>query len=916
MPQRREALQCRRGFGDGARDCPTCVRPVTNAATRDTLSISPGPKDFGFVTKQLPDLPPMKTLSPLGHLFSLFPGLCATLCAATLTAQCAPNWLPGEGCPGVDGGVNATLAWDPDGAGPLPSRLVVGGLFETAGNVAASNIASADPLTGVWSSFGSGMSGAGTLTSVSALAVLPSGDLVAAGTFTSAGGVAANNIALWNGTTWAPLGSGTNGDVGALLVLPNGNLVVGGSFTSAGGVAASQIAIWNGATWSALGSGLTGVFSYVAALAVLGNGDLVAAGRFSSAGGVAANNIAAWNGTTWSPLGTGTNADIEALAVLPNGALVAGGAFGVAGGVSALLVAQWNGVQWSSIGFAGSGSSSLVRALTVLPSGDLVAGGSFFGFPSGSGNVARWDGTSWSAFDSGVVGQIASLAVMPNGDLIAGGELSNVGSTPVRGVVRWDGTMWRTLCSGVGGFVFALSELPGGDLVAGGTFANAGGSANNIARRSGSSWSALGGGVDGSVFTIATLPNGDVVAGGVFANAGGFAASRIARWNGSVWTPLGTGIDGSSGTAVNALVVLANGDLVAGGSFATAGGVAASNIARWNGTSWSPFSVGANGAVSSLLRLSNGDLLVGGGFTSIGGVAANRIARWNGSTWSPLGVGTNGAVASLAQLPNGDIVASGSFQSAGGLAVSNVARWNGSAWSSLGAGLDFGPGVQGSSVSALAVLPGGDLVAGGYFTNSGGAPLAYLARWNGVAWSALGSGVDGWIFALHSGSRGELAVGGLFATAGGQQSAFLARYATPCPASSLAFGAACVGGGGAASYAAVTLPWAGSTYRTRGTGLPQQSFVAVVNGFSAVNVPLAAVLPPSPVGCALLASPDFVAIAAPTGGVVDAQLDLPNSATLAGFAWHQQLVALEVDASLQFVQSTSTNKLIAVIGSF
>src|SRR5689334_10527566 len=56
------------------------------------------------------------------------------------------------------------------------------------------------------------------------------GDLIAAGKFTSIGGVYANRIARWDGIAWHPLGSGVNGKVWAMIVF-NGKLYVGGEFT-------------------------------------------------------------------------------------------------------------------------------------------------------------------------------------------------------------------------------------------------------------------------------------------------------------------------------------------------------------------------------------------------------------------------------------------------------------------------------------------------------------------------------------------------------------------------------------------------------------------------------------------------------------------------------------------------------------
>lgn len=54
---------------------------------------------------------------------------------------------------------------------------------------------------------------------------LPSGDIVAGGDFTTAGGVPASRIARWDGASWSALGTGMNDSVYALSVLPTGDLV-------------------------------------------------------------------------------------------------------------------------------------------------------------------------------------------------------------------------------------------------------------------------------------------------------------------------------------------------------------------------------------------------------------------------------------------------------------------------------------------------------------------------------------------------------------------------------------------------------------------------------------------------------------------------------------------------------------------
>ncbi len=129
----------------------------------------------------------------------------------------------------------------------------------------------------------------GTDASVSALTVFDDGSgpaLYAGGSFGTAGGVAANHIARWGGSSWATLDSGMNDNVIALTVFDDGGgpeLYAGGYFTTADGVAANSIARWDGSSWAALGSGMN---STVFALTVFDDcrgPALFAGGGFTSA---------------------------------------------------------------------------------------------------------------------------------------------------------------------------------------------------------------------------------------------------------------------------------------------------------------------------------------------------------------------------------------------------------------------------------------------------------------------------------------------------------------------------------------------------------------------------------------------------------------------------------------------------------
>ena len=167
--------------------------------------------------------------------------------------QCQVRWDDGFGVPGVPTYPVYCLGSFDDGGG---RALYVGGRFETVGGVTANTIAKWDGAT--WSALGSG-----TNTDVRTMVEFDDGSgaaLYVASNFTTAGGVNARDIAKWNGSTWSAVGSGMDGinhSVSALAVFNDGGgpaLYAGGDFSGAGGVAANNIAKRNGTSWSPLGS--------------------------------------------------------------------------------------------------------------------------------------------------------------------------------------------------------------------------------------------------------------------------------------------------------------------------------------------------------------------------------------------------------------------------------------------------------------------------------------------------------------------------------------------------------------------------------------------------------------------------------------------------------------------------------------
>ncbi|MDW8390560.1 MAG: hypothetical protein RMK84_10590 [Oscillochloridaceae bacterium] len=634
---------------------------------------------------------------------------------------------------------------------------------------------------------------------------------------------------------WTNLGSMPDGALNnqvLALAVSGTDVYVGGSFTNVAGIPqADYVARWDTTTntWSALGGDANGALDFgsvVHALAVSGSNVYVGGSFWDAAGIPQADLVARWNATTntWSALGgSGSNGaltgGVGALAV-SGGTLYVGGWFTDAAGIpEADYVARWDGSAWSALGGSGNGAlTNQVHALAVSGS-NVYVGGSFWdaaGIPQAD-RVARWNATTntWSALggsgsNGALTGGVGALAVSGSNVYVGGNFQNAAGLVRADFVARLDTTTntWSALGGGsstsgaLTGGVRAVA-VSGGELFVGGDFWSAANifEATFAARWNGSAWSALeaGGGYaapSGNVYALA-VSGSDVYVGGRFWNAAGIPqADYVARWNSmtNTWSALGGGVDGALDGEVTALAVN-GGDVYAGGRFTDAAGIPeADYVARWDGSSWSALGgSGGNGALNdtvTALAVNGGDVYAGGFFQDAASIAeADYVARWNATTntWSALGgSGGNGAVTGLvlALAMNGShLYVGGRFTDAAGIPEADyVARWDGSSWSALGG--SGGNGALNDTVTALAVN-GGDVYAGGWFTDAAGIPEAdYVARWNGSSWSALGgSGGNG---ALNNGVRSltvsgnDLFAGGFFQDAAGNLAAdFVAAYATP-----------------------------------------------------------------------------------------------------------------------------------------
>jgi hypothetical protein len=449
--------------------------------------------------------------------------------------------------------------------------------------------------------------------------------------------------------------------------------------------------------------------------------------------------------------------------------------------------------------------------------GDFTTAG-----PIATNRVVTFDPTTgvWAALGGGVNGRVHAFATMPNGDLVAGGEFTTAAGIPTNRIARWNGASWAPMASGFDDTVVALTVRPTGALIAGGVFTVPGATARGIAEWTGSAWTAVGGSFSlGVARAFAHAPNGDllVTGSGLQVTAAGSMRHAL-RWDGTNWSSLGTPGTVTSVFATGSdVLVRANGEVVLVHDAAGQLTGTTSRLAVWNGTAWSSLPMPANTTVARLSELGNGDLFASGSGSfpvsrwtgtnwmplddqlvdaaraAVALPAADELlavgrirsgpdiygaARWDGTMWRPVGdggwigdtrrvtarldgsivasltrsqishlglrsagnwtpLGTARLVRALATLPNGDVVAGGYFTSIGGVSAARIARWNGTAWAPIGGGIGT---LETDYVECLAIAPNGDLLAGGRFALAGSTAATSIARWNGTSWSALGAG--------------------------------------------------------------------------------------------------------------------------------------------------------------------------------
>ena len=528
--------------------------------------------------------------------------------------------------------------------------------------------------------------------------------LVVAGNLANFPDIGEASYVYYDGTEWSYLLSGTGVEGYAVTSYDAGDgegncLVINGNFGSINGQLCNGIARFTQRALESMGAEFPFIVRDIVAFDG-GNGEQLYVGFYPNEPFPGGYTMLRWEPTAWTPVqsnGMAPNSSVLDLLVHDDGsgpALYAAGSFTAVGDVAANRVARYDGSSWSAVGSGLNGTVHDLEPFETQVGLRLIAGGNF-SIPGGGQNLAAWDGTSWGPLGPTLPGPVYALRAV-DGAWIGGGQ-----------------SLDRLYVTG--GFSFFASG-GGGGMIKNFSYLTS----NNQWVRVGNGIDAPG----RALALHAEAGVVSLFVGGDFSQAGTLPANRIARLalagggggggaSNELWSVLSTGVNGS----VRSLAVFDDGSgerLYVGGQFTSAGGVAAQNLASFADGLWdAPAGVTGPAAVVERLHVHDDGrgpaLFVAGEFDSAGGIAAQDIARFDGAAWSNLGGGLGGTGRALASFAASggplDLFVGGSFLGQPDTGDRHMARWScvpGSAFTAS-AGCSGNPNLLEAQCLALSV---------------------------------------------------------------------------------------------------------------------------------------------------------------------------------------------------------------------
>jgi hypothetical protein len=281
-------------------------------------------------------------------------------------------------------------------------------------------------------------------------------------------------------------------------------------------------------------------------------------------------------------------------------------------------------------------------------------------------------------------------------------------------LLQFDGTTWDTLGDRKGGLYQVINYL--GEYYSVSCFATT--PVNSVGKLNGTQWQPFAS-TSQTAFAL-YQHDSDLYAMGTFDSIDGIAANQVARYDGTSWSAIGTATFGG-GSAVNGAIHY-QGDLYIGGGFHDTVG---NCLAKWDGQNWTGFGNFFGGGIDAVncMTVYNGQLYVGGYFTIASGSPGNFIARYDGTTWTQVGGGLGGGQLLDMDVYNGELWVCGQITSAGGIPVLGIAKYDGLDWCNVG--------TFDNIVAAMEVYNGELYIGGAFWTVDGDSVTSKVLKWIG-----------------------------------------------------------------------------------------------------------------------------------------------------------------------------------------
>ena len=684
---------------------------------------------------------------------------------------------------------------------------------------------------------------------VTSMALQEDGRLLIGGVFLTAGRTSRPHLARLgtNGSLDPDFNPGTDGIVTALAVQADGRILLGGSFDAVAGQSRTNLARLNpdGSLDDAFDPRVTGNSSAtVYSLAVQTDGSIALGGLFTAVGGQPRQNLARIlaDGTLDDGFTSGANNYVYGLALQEDGRLIAAGDFGLLGGqarsrigrlMSTAPAGQSMTFDGSTLTWRREGSgpevwrtafevSTNLTQWTFLDVGTRVTGGWQIsgislppegrirarGFATGGGfNASSWfvESISGRCFilaqpssRTNATGTAAVFSVRAEGTpplnyqwLKNGAAMQDTGSVlgsqtatlTLGNVAGADQANYSVTVSNVSGSITSsVAPLKVLDPFITSSFytssANAGDNATLSVTAAGTpplsyQWLKNGAELPGATATSLNLTNLQATDIGTYAvrvsNSFGTTVSNRVTLEVNLATPdaFAPVIDGD----LRGFAEERDGGSVFAGLFSTVDGQPRASIARVaaNGSLDSPFNAQTmqNSAFYAVGLQTDDRILVSGGFALWDATTTNYyIARFTPESMLDAGFSapTENSILALAQQPDGKFLAGGWGVTSEGALTGYLHRLN------IDGSFDpgFDPGAD-SVVRALAVQPDGKILVGGGFSKLGGYSRAFVGRLNsnGSVDVTFNPGANNYVNCIAVQADGKILVGGEFTALAG-----------------------------------------------------------------------------------------------------------------------------------------------------